>query len=134
MALQKEGSQVRLHIPAQQRGGWGQCPGGSLSLALERCPSQLGSWCFKGKALLACCLWGSQQQLTNPLQFAPTNPACSLGGRESFFTQSCAQLCLRETALAGHPRMRPFVLPADGKAAACSGWAEAGGWRGYREA
>lgn len=72
------------------------CPG------LDKAPSQ-AAWHFKGEGLPVYCLWGSWQALTNPQQFAPTNPACSLGSRKPFFTQSCAQLCLRETDLAGCP-------------------------------
>lgn len=72
------------------------CPG------LDKAPSQ-AAWHFKGEGPPAHCLWGSRQALTNPLQFAPTNPARSLGSRKPFFTQSCSQLCLRETDLAGCP-------------------------------
>ena len=69
---------------------------------------------------------GSQQALTNPLQFAPTNPACSLGGCEPFFTQSCAQLCLRQIWQGvpewGH--LSSLVL-VTGRRLCALGWAEA---------
>lgn len=106
--------------------GWGWCPGGILSLALRRCPSLPGGWCFKDKALPSCYLWGNWQPLTNPLQFAPTNPACSLGGQEPFFTRSCTQLCLRETALAGVPEWGYLSSMLKGRQlSALLGWAEA---------
>lgn len=72
-------------------------------MALEGCPGLLGSLVFQGHGLAYLLSLGEPAELTNPLQFAPTNPACSLGGCEAFFTESCAQLCLRETALAGCP-------------------------------
>lgn len=70
---------------------------------LDKAPNQ-AAWHFKGKGGPACPLsLAEPQALTNPLQFAPTNPACSPGSRKPFFTQSCAQLCFRETDLAGCP-------------------------------
>lgn len=100
----KEGMSLP-HIPAllSSHGGGGRCAGGSLSLALTRRPTRRPGISRAREGPPARCLWESRQALTNPLQFAPTNPACSLGSRKPFFMQSCAQLCLRETDLAGCP-------------------------------
>lgn len=73
-----------------------------VSPGLDKASSQ-AAWHFKGEGLPAHRLWESRQALTNPLQFAPTNPARLLGSRKPFFTQSCSQLCLRETDLAECP-------------------------------
>lgn len=69
--------------------GWGLASRKKSVPGLDKTPSW-EAWHFKGKACLPCCLRGSWQVLTNPLQFAPTNPNRSLGNREPFFTQSCA--------------------------------------------
>lgn len=70
--------------------------------SLDKAPS-LAAWHFKGKGPPAPLFLGKPASVNKSPQFAPTNPACSLGGCEPFFTQSCTQLCLRETDLAGRP-------------------------------
>lgn len=105
MAQQEEGSHVPLlHSSSAEL----RCGGGVVSrrksvLGLGRVPQPAGQPVFQGHGLAYLLSLGEPVELTNPLQFSPTNPACSLGGCEPFFTESCTQLCLRETALAGCP-------------------------------